>query len=220
MVSIIYVIVIEAIIFGLMLNRTLYSRTRHMWHLPVYCIVKAAITSYAVHIGMTYLAAPLCMLFSAVYAFLCFCDSIKRKAAVLLCGLLSLAASNCIKFTILDFLKLSQDISVTRNILATVIVLCFVLLFFCLFTVFFTNLMCRVRLHIIGQTVLVQLAVLTFIALIYIYMHSLIPYRYNHLYTVFALFLLLPSVTSLYFSESLVFSKKDNYLKQNQEISS
>ncbi len=213
MVSVLYMIMIEAVICALMLKRTLYSKTKHIWHLPLYVIIKASVCTFFVYFGMQYFVTPLCVLFTTCYTFLCFRGSFKRKSAVIISCILCLAASNLLKFAILDLLNLTQNFATTRNILATEIVLCFSLLFFCLFTVICTNLICRVRLYIVCRIALVNLVVLAFIALIYIYMHALIPYRYNHLYSVFALFLMLPAAASLYFSESLVFSSKDNYFK-------
>ncbi len=217
LVSVLYVIIIEAIICGLMLNRTLYSVTKHMWHLPIYVLIKASVCTYIVYTGMIYLVTPLCVIFSLVYSLICFNDSLKRKLAVIICGVLCLTASNILKFAMLDLLNLTQDQATTRNVLATEIVLCFSLLFFCLFTIICTNIMCRVRIYIIFRIALVHLLLLTFIAMVYIYMHALIPYRFNSLYTVFALFFLLPAAASLYFSESLVSTNKDNYFRPQPE---
>ncbi len=214
MVSILYVIMLEALICGLMFNRTLYSKTKYMWHLPIYVLLKASVCTYSVYIGLMFLVTPLCIFFSLIYALICFKDKVLRKLAVIFCGVLCLSASNLIKLTILDSLNLTQNFQTTSNILVTVIVLCFSLLFFCLFTIICTNLICGVRLYIIGRIVLVHLLLIIFICLIYTYMHMLIPHRFNGLYTVFALFFLLPSAVSLYFSESIVFAKKDNYFKE------
>jgi len=217
LVSVLYVLVIEAIICGLMINRTLYSKTKHKWHLPIYVLLKASVCTYIVYTGMLYLVTPLCVAFSLVYALICFGDSLKRKFALIICGVLCLTASNILKFAMLDLLNLTQDHASTRNILATEIVLCFSLLFFCLFTIICTNLMCRVRLYIIFRIALVHLLLLAFIAIVYIYMHALVPYRYNSLYTVFALFFLLPAAASLYFSESLVSTGTDDYFRPKHE---
>lgn len=211
MVSVFYVIAIEAIICGLMLNRTLYSRTKHMWHMPLYVLAKTIICTSLVYYKMPGLVTPVCVLFSMVYTLVCFKDSILRKLCVLLCGILCLMASNAVKFMLLNCFGITQFFKTTPDILLTVIVLCFSLMFFCLFTIISTNVLCGVRIVIISGITAVHLLLILLTALLYCYMYTLMPVRFNSLYCVFALFLLLPSVAVLYFSESIVFSRKDNY---------
>lgn len=211
MVSVFYVIAIEAIICGFMLNRTLYSRTKHKWHMPIYVLVKTIVCTCAVYYKMLGLVTPLCVFFSAVYALICFKDSLLRKLSVVLCGVLCLMASNAVKFALLNSFGITQFFKTTPDVLLTIIVLCFSLLFFCLFTIITTNLLCRVRIVIISGITAVHLLLLLLTALLYYYMYNLLPVRFNSLYSVFALFLLLPAVAMLYFSESIVFTRKDNY---------
>lgn len=214
MVSVLYVIALEAIVCGLMLNRTLYSKTGYMWHLSLYVLIKSVVCTCVVSQGALQLVTPLCILFSLIYALVCFRDSIKRKLAVVFCGVLCLGASNLIKFTMLYGFGLTQDYSATPDILATKIVICISILFFCIFTIICTNLLCGVRVVITFGITLVSLLLMIFIALIYTYMHMLIPQRFNSLYSVFALFFLLPSIASLYFGESITFSRKDRYFRE------
>lgn len=214
MVSVFYIIAIEAIICGFMLNRTLYSKTSVMWHMPIYVLLKTIVCTYAVHIHLTLYVTPLCILFSAVYAFICFRDSTLRKTAVIVCGMICLGISNLFKLSVLGMLGLTQDFDTTRDVLSTVSIICFSLLIFSLLSIIFTNILCRVRLYIVGGILLVHLLLLVFTALIYLYMHSLIAVEYNALYSVFALFLLLPAVGTLYFSESIAFARKDNYFSK------
>ena len=213
MVSVIYTIIIEAIICGFMLNRTLYSRTRYMWHMPLYVLVKTVACSASVYYGLIYFVTPLCMIFSYIYALICFRDSLKRKTAVVVCCIFCLGASNLMKFAMLAIFGVTQRLNYTTDVLCTVSILCFSLLFFCLFTIICTNILCGVRLVKIGTITLVHLLLMCFTALLYCFMHSLIDVRFNSLYTVYAFFLLVPAVTMLYFSESIVFARKDNYFK-------
>lgn len=213
MVSVLYVITLEAIICGFMLNRTLYSRTRYMWHLPIYVIIKAIVCTVVTYYNFLSLVTPLCIVFSYIYALICFKDSLKRKSAVVICGVLCLGASNLMKFAMLSIFEVPQSIKESPDTLITISVLCFSILFFCLFTIICTNLLCGVRLVKIGGITLVHLLLMSFTAMIYCYMHTLIEVDFNSLYTVYALFLLLPAVTMLYFSESIVFARKDNYFK-------
>lgn len=216
MLAVFYVIVLEAVVCGLMLNRTLYSRTRHMWqHLPIYVILKAAVCTYVVSLNLLAFVTPLCVLFSLGYALVCFKDGIKRKLLVVFCGILCLLASNVIKLFLLSTLGITQYFKNTPDVLATVTVLCLSILFFCFFTIIFTNILCGVRLVITGGITLVILLLLVFITFIYTYMHMLIPVRFNSLFSGFALFFLLPSVMSLYFGEALTFARKDRYFKGN-----
>ena len=215
MVSVFYVIVLEAIICGLMLSRTLYSKTSRMWHLPLYVIVKASVCTYAVYLKLLPLVTPMCIVFSLVYSLVFFKDSVKRKLAVNACGILCLITSNAVKFTMLKILGLTQLFAYTPDMLATISVLCISLLFLCFFTIICTNILCSVRFQVIVRIMLVHLLLLLFIGAVYGYMHMIIPQRFNGLYTLFALFFLFPSVMTLYFSESIVFARKDNYFRYN-----
>ena len=214
MVSVFYVIVLEAIVCGLMLNRTLYSKVRMMLHLPLYVIIKAVVCTWTVMHGFHQLTTPLCILFSLLYALTAFNDSIKRKLVVMLCGVLCLAAANLLKFVMLNSMGLTQNFGTTPDILSTKIVLCVSLLFFCIFTIICTNLLCGVRVIITFGILLVSILLMLFIGLIYTCMHMLIPKSFNYLYSVFALFFLLPSLASLYFGESITFSRKDRYFRE------
>lgn len=217
MVPVLYVIVIESAISGLMLNRTLYSKTAHMWHLPVYVLIKSAVCTYAVYCRLLELVTPLCVLFSLAYALLCFSDSIKRKLLTIACGVLCLGMSNLIKFALLNSLGLTQELKKTPHHLTTVTVLCISLIMFCLFTIVFTNILCGVRFRIIGGIFLVNLFLILLICLVYAYMHTLVPFYYNRLYSIFSLFFLLPAVTALYLSENILYISKENYFRQDSE---
>ena len=217
MIPVFYIIVLQALICGFMLCRTLNSKTKHIWHMPVYILIKAIVCTYFVYRNLGIFVTPLCILFSFVYALIFFRDSFLRKISVVSCGVLCLATSNLIKYFLLDSMALTQDFQTTPDLLLTNSVLSFSILFFCLFTIICTNLLCRVRFVILGGITLVHLLLLSLTALLYAYVYNLISANFNHLYSVFALYLLLPAVVMLYFSESIIFTRKDNYFKVSQQ---
>ena len=213
MIHVFYIIAIEALICGFMLIRVLNSKTKYMWHMPIYILIKSIVCTYMVYCKLSAFITPVFILFSLLYAIICFRDHFRRKISVIFCGVLCLGASNLFKFFLLDSLNITQNFQTTPDLFLTTSVLCFSILFFCLFTIISTNLLCGVRLIIVSGITLVHLLLLSLASLLYTYIYNLVSPSFNHLYSLFALFLLLPAVVMLYFSESIVFSRKDNYFK-------
>lgn len=213
MIPVFYIVVLQSLICGFMLCRTLNSKTKYLWHIPIYMLLKSIVCTYIVYRELSSFVTPLCILFSFVYALIFYKDSFWRKSVVISCGVLCLAMSNLIKYFLLESMAITQNFETTPNLFLTNSVLSFAILFFCLFTIVCTNLLCRVRFVIVGGIALVHLLLLSLAALLYAYVYNLVSASFNHLYSVFALFLLLPAVVMLYFSESIIFTKKDNYFK-------
>ncbi len=213
MIPIIYIISLEAIICGYMLNRTLCAKSRRMWHMTFYVIIKTIICSLAVHFKLLLTVTPLCIVISFIYALVCFDDKFSQKLLATIAGIGSLAFSNICKFAILHHFGLSQNYSPENDELARLSVIVFSILVFCSITITATNIICKVRAKIVTAITLVNILLLVAEAIFFIYVHSLTHKYVNGIYSVFILFAALPAIILLYFSESIVFSHKDDYFR-------
>ena len=211
---IIYIIILESIVCGLMINRTLCSRWLTMWHLPVYILIKTACCALMVAVKGTYLITVLSVAFSILYSLLCFNDKISRKLAVCTTGTLCIGISNLFKFSYLSRYNVTQELEHSEDVLESIICISFSMLIFTVLTIVATNIICRVRWKIVAIITGVMLLVLTFSAAVYRYIHWLVDTPLNGIYAAYAMFFLLPAIVLLYFFEAVIFSHRGNFFKE------
>ncbi len=214
MLYIIYVIILEAIVCGLMINRTLCSRWLTMWHLPVYIFVKTSCCAFTIAVNGTFLITLMSIAFSIVYSLLCFSDKISRKLAVCTIGALCIGISNLFKLSYLSRYGITQELEKSEDVLGSIICISFSMLIFTVLTIVATNIICRVRRKIVAIITGVMLLMLTIGAAVYRFMHSLIDIQLNGIYSVYAMIFLLPAIVLLYFSEAVIFSHRGNFFKK------
>lgn len=213
MLSAVYLIILEAAVCGLMINRTLTSKTSVMWHFPIYITIKTVAASVMFFVNGTGFITLLGISLSLLYAVLCFSDKISKKLLVIGVESLCIAASNLFKLSFLTRYGLTQQYYKSEDVLASVICISFSLLLFTVFTVIATNVICKVRLKVVALISGMMLLNLTLCTIVYEYMYSIIIRQLNGIFTVYALIYLLPAIVLLYFCEAVMFSSKDNYFK-------
>ncbi len=212
MLQTLYFVFLEAAVIGILVNRTLYSRSMSLWHLLIYTVLNTVLCSVAVFLGASEYTAILCIACAFVYSVLCFNDSFLRKLTVGISALTCILISGGVQTWGMKILKESEMIASDTDVLARVICISMSICVLCALTVIATNILCGVRAASICMIGLVSFLQLLIFAVIFLFMHSLIDVQLNGLFTVYALVFLLPALTFLYFTESIIFSRKKRRL--------
>ncbi len=198
-----------------MVNRTLRSKSVRMWHFLIYVVLNTAVCTLAVHFQFLDYISLLCITISFVYSLLCFDDSFVRKLAVSAAGVGCLWVSEAVQRVLLKAFTGEGMLGFGgSDVLASIICRCLSLCIFAALTIVVTNVFCKVTLRAFTLVLVINFLQLFAFSAVFSFMHGLIDVQLNGLFTVYALVFLLPALAFLYFTESVIFSRKDSRLTE------